>query len=906
MTRELRARTLPLRGVRSSVGAAVVLALIALVVTGGAVAWPRATAGVLDSDLQYRIGSASAATRDLQSSIDAGTGFALSGQTVQADLSTTWKQIPKALLRARKAMPAELRAVTAAGRYVARANGTKGGIAATGTATQPPHSSYLLSIEANPQLRSDAVLVKGSWPARVTELTPAAPLQVVVTAAAAKTLHWNIGQTQTITTNYMEQQPVILVGTVRPRDPSSDYWQLDRNRAQAGSIVSIDGDSTTYNGVMWIDARSWTAVGPDFDGQTIVSWFPVRPNGISSDRLAATIAELQGYLSIPRRIGATATPPELRFSTNLTSVADDFTARAVPATALLAVVGAGPLGTGLVVLLLAVILIVERRRGTLRLVRVRGGSRARVMATAAVETLAPTVPAAIVGGIVGAALTPGMIGLALVATILVCALLPALLAAAVAGILALDRGNGYLLGRWKWRWAIEVLVGILAILSVTLTIQRGSTVADSAVSSGADPLLTVTPLLVSAAVCIGLLRLYPLALVWLGALLRRRIAPVGYLGWATSARSAARFLPVFAVVTGLSVTLFSFSLLSTERSGIHDAALSQVGADISIASQPLSTTTVKKLAALPGVARSVTIDSAGGVSIDRIPDGISLYTTDARALAAVEGQFPTSLRQFSALGTKIDGRVAAVAGGLPPGSATRTTMQVGSGLPIALESIHGASPKFVTNPPWVMIDRAALPAHSGLPAQPLTMLLAVRPGTDDAKLLAAVTRVAGGSAIVQDADRAIAQSDAAPIVTGFQAMTEVAIALSALMAIAALLLTLVAGTTARVILFARLRALGFSRRQSGGLVAWEVGPMVGLGVIVGLVVTAIVSFVMFGSIDLGGFTGGVSRPATVIDPLVVTATVVALVAVGVLGCLVAIALARRAAVSGSRVLERED
>ena len=130
--------------------------------------------------------------------------------------------------------------------------------------------------------------------------------------------------------------------------------------------------------------------------------------------------------------------------------------------------------------------------------------------------------------------------------------------------------------------------------------------------------------------------------------------------------------------------------------------------------------------------------------------------------------------------------------------------------------------------------------------------------------------------------------------------------LSALLAIGALLLTLVAGTATRVILLARLRALGFGRRQSGGLVVWEVGPMVGLGIVVGLVVSVVVGAVMFGSVDLSGFTGGVTRPATVIDPIVVTTVILALLVLGAVASLVAIALARRIAASGGRALEQED
>ncbi|HEX4400448.1 MAG TPA: FtsX-like permease family protein [Galbitalea sp.] len=883
---------LPLRSARGIRGGLVALGIVIFVLCTALVAWPRATTNILTSDLQYRMTAASASTRDLQSVIDASSGYVIGyGQPPAPNLKPVWDSMPSTLTRVRAEMPASVRAITAPGRYVGQDGGSGGqGISASGPPDPPAGSSYLMTLEANPLLQSDAVLVAGTWPAPSKDFPGTGILQVAIAAKAAKLLHWSIGETQTLSGANHEPETVKLVGTLKPRDESSDYWQLDGARAQAGATPSTDGDHTTYDAVIWMNAKSWTTAGAAFAGISVFPWFSVSGGALTGDNVSPTVGDLQRFLSVPRSVGSLGSQSQLRFTTNLTSVTDDFLARASPAAAVLSVVGTGPLGTGCAVVLLGVILLVDRRRVVISLIRARGASERRLRGTVAAEIALSTVPAAVAGGALAAWLTPGPVNALLVLTVVGCALLPMVAAAVRVG--ARRDTVAPRAAQNPVRWVTEIVVLLLAALSVVLLLQRGLDPDSTAV--GVDPLLTLTPILVVSVGCLALLRGYPFALRWIGTLLRRRRGVVGYVGWATAARSPARFLSVFAVVAGVSVTIFSFTILATEREGIGDAVLQRVGADVSISAQPLQTDAPGRLARLPGVEHVVSIDSAGGVSITRVSDAVALFTVNAKQLADVQATLPPSLRQFAGLGAISNGRTTAIAGGFQQKPPSTASIQGNSNIAANLQPLVGPSPTFVSDPPWILLDRAAIPRGAGFTEQPLAVLLQLGPGADTATTRASIRRIVGSNATIVDGAALVRASRTAPVVSGFEGITALALGLSALMCGIALVLTLLINTPARIRLLARLRALGFAGRQAGGLVGWELGPLVVLGGVAGLAVGLVLPPLLLGAVDLAGFTGSVTDPAIVLDPIAIAATVGGFLVAAALATLVAIGTARRA------------
>jgi putative ABC transport system permease protein len=906
MSPELTGRNLPLRSARGTAGGLAALGIVILVLCAALAAWPRATTSILTSDLQYRMAAASAPTRDLQSSIDAVSDSApSSGKAIESPLSPIWQAMPTTLTRVRAQMPASVRAITSPGRYVGQATGKTGrGISASGPPHPPAGSSYLMTLEADPHLQSDAVLVAGSWPAQAKSFPGSGALQVVIAAKAAELLHWSIGQTQTLSGANGESEVVTLVGTLRPRDEDTDFWQLDRSRAQAGALPSVDGDHTAYNAVIWMNAQSWESAGWVFAGESVASWFSVNGDALTVDNVGSTIGSLQQFLSVPRQIGALNSQAELRFSTNLPSVTDDFLARASPAAAMLGVVGTGPLGTGCAVVLLGVILLVDRRRSVIALIHARGASELRLRGTVAAEIALATVPAAIAGGALAAWITPGPVGVLAVLTVLACALLPVIAAAVCVGVTRERPVRRSAARSNPVRWVTEVVVLLVAALSVILLLQRGLTPDSTAV--GVDPLLTLTPILIAAVVCLAILRGYPFALRWVGALLRRRRGVVGYVGWATAARSPARFLSVFAVVAGVSLTIFSFTILSTERLGIGDAVLQRVGADVSITAQPIQTDVPARLAKLPGISHVVPIDSAGGVSVSKVSDSVALFTVNAKELAEVQAGLPPSLRQFAELGAVTGGRTTAIAGGFQQNPPQAASIEGASNIPVNLKPLSGAAPTFVSDPPWVLLDQSGIPPGSSFSEQPLAILLQVRPGADTPAMLRSIQQIVGPGATIVDTAELVRASKTAPVVSGFERLTVVALILSALMCAIALILTLLINTPTRTRLLARLRALGFASRQSSGLIAWELGPLAVLGAAAGLLLGFVLPPLLLGAIDLAGFTGSVSNPAIVPDPLAIIATIAGFVAAASLATLVAILGARRARIAAILRTSGED
>jgi putative ABC transport system permease protein len=900
MTRRLTAAGLSRRNLAASRGGLFALAIVVLIATAAIVGWPRLNGALLDDDLAYRASSAGAVLRDLQSSVDAEIQPGLaSGDPFTGTVEPVWDALPHTLSTIRRTLPPALRTIVEPGRYVGRDDGPSGnGVPASGSPNAPVASSFDLSIEANPELKTDAILDHGSWPAAIKSITDPEPLQVVTTTASAKTLHWKVGETQTLSLAFVGEQTVVLAGTVKPRDVGTDFWQLDRSRAAAGYVSSPDGDHKTYHAVIWMDASSWPVVALAFKGESVRYWYPVNGKAMTVAALPAIGADLQRFLSVPRQVGTVDPPVSLRFSTGLQSIVNDFDARAAPATALLAVIATGPLGTGLAVLLLGVILLVDRRFSSLALIRSRGATEGRVRIMVAIETAVATIPAAIVGTIAAIWLTTGPVAWSAIVAAVACALVPPVAAAVRAGAFPAKASRTGIARRGRWRWVVEILLVALAALSVVLLLQRG--LAPSSTSVGADPLLTLVPLLLAAASAVLVLRFFPFALAWLGAVLRRRKSAVGYIGWATSARGRTRFIPVFAVIAGVGVAVFSLSILATERAGIEDAALSQVGAPISITGTAFSQSTVKRLEAIPGLANVTPINSAGGVSLSGVDENIALFTVDGRRLAALQAALPPSLREFASLGTLTHGRAIAVGGGFQQHPRTDSTIESTPPVPVHLIEESGAASKFISDAPWLLVDRAAIPANSILPSQALAVLAAVQPGTDVAAVRARILTLAGSGAVVTSTSDIVGQLRAAPLVTGLEDISLAAVLLSGLMCVIALMLTLVMNSGERIRLVAELRVLGFSRRQSGALTAWEVAPTSVLGIVAGGIVGVVLAIVVVASTNLAGLVGSASRPILVIDPAYVGAVIAAFGVAAIVATVIAIALARR--ISPARVL----
>ena len=891
-------------------GGLIMLGVVVLVATAALAAWPRFANALLTSDLRYGLEQAAPVNRDLVTVLRSGMGQP--GAVVLDDPGAAWTAMPGALRDVRATMRAPLRGVTEEGQYSASSDELP-------TSAPPgatPDRHYFATVEAFSDLRGVATLDAGAWPGRVTpapaSTAPAPPVtdqygffvppppppvsaQVVMTTEAADVIGWKVGQTRVAG----DGVSLTLVGTVSPRDTAADFWNLDTLRV-TGSFADLGDAGKKLTGVVWVDAASWPVVARSLTSTLTAGWFPVAPAAFGVDGLDAVSGSLGRFLATTPTADIGGVQTALRFSTQLDRSLTDFTTRAQPAATLFAILAAGPLGVALAVLVLGVRLVLGRRRDALALMAARGASPGRLRWGLAIEGAAVAVPAAALGLLAALLLTPdgGPPGLS-IALAACCAVAPPLILAAAAGALGpRDDLRGESAARRRWGWVLEVLVVGLAVAGVVTLFQRGTAAPTADAGLGIDPLLAVTPILIALAACVLVLRLYPLPLGWLAAVLRRRSGAVAAIGATTAVRSRAGGLwPVFALVAGVSITVFSAAVLSTERAGIDGGAHAAVGADLSVSTPvAFSDDQLARIRAVPGVAHSAIVYSAGGQTVRAGTQGgdLSAYLVDPKQLAAVEGNVPKAARVSSALASSVPGRTAAVVGGwsskIPVTSAilyADTTVHLG------VTEFTFAPGVYLRDAEWTIIDKTGLPSGIELTQRPSTVLVALRPGADAAAVHADLAAIAGARAIVGDAVQQQTTLRKAPLVSGLETVALVSIALSALMCMGALLLTLVMNTASRTRLVATLRTIGFTGRQTAGLLGWELGPVLAVGLIAGILVGLALPAVVLAPIDLTGFTGGPVRPDVVIDPVLIAAAAVGFAVVTAAATLIALAGARR-------------
>ncbi|UAJ78233.1 FtsX-like permease family protein [Leifsonia sp. ZF2019] len=884
------------RAFAASRGALALLGVVVLIATTAVSAWPRFAEGLLGAELRYRVEEATPVNRDLLTSTITGTVQSAGGGSFggTAEPGAVWQGMPGALASARSAMAPALRAVTGTGDYASRSDDA--------TTTGPPDaasdSRYVTVVESYARLRAAAALDAGAWPSPIATVgTTATPptVDVVLTTDAARLVGWTVGQTRTASSGSAFR--LRLSGTVRPLDTGSDFWSLETVRAH-GSYVDRGDAGKLYRAVAWVDPGSWTRVAPLFAGTFTQGWFPVAPSALSVSLLDPVRSALGRFLSAAPTPSFGGVPTTLRFSTSLDRTLDAYSARAQPANTLFAILAAGPLGVALAVLVLGVRLLLGRRREALALLAARGASPARLRRDLAIDTALVSVPGAGLGLVAALLLTPGADSLLRpVALALACALAPPALSAAAAGRLGPgDDLRGGRTARRRWGWVLEVLVLGLAALGVAALLQRGPEPASAGL--GVDPLLALTPVLLALAACVVVLRVYPVPLSWLTRALRRRRGPVAFIGATSALRSRAGSLwPVFAVVTGVAIAVFSAGVLSTERAGIESGALARVGADLSVTAPTTFTDEqVERLRSVRGVAASAVVEWAGGVRVQAGSQGgdLSGYLVDPAELARVQSGIPEAARVSSALVQKDRARTGAVIGGFDPTiPVTSAILYAGTAVHLGVTEFDFAPGVYVRDAQWVIIDRTALPASAGLTGRPQTVLVSLAPGADAATVHDELAAIAGTGATIGDAQREQQTLRAAPLVAGLETIALLSITLSALMCVGALLLALVIGTASRTRLVATLRTIGYTARQTGALLAWELGPLLVAGLVAGIAVGLALPAIVLAPIDLSGFTGGPIAPAVVVDPLLIAAAAGGFVLVTLAVTLIALAVARR-------------
>ncbi|MDN4599195.1 FtsX-like permease family protein [Leifsonia virtsii] len=874
-----------LRSARAYGGGLALLAVVALVTTLALAAWPRVTSTILGGELRHDLVEAGAGGRDIVAGIRTGTFT----NGPEVDPAQLWQDLPASATAVRDAMRPSLRAVASPGDIAARSLAEP----TDSPAGAAPNSRYSVTVEAYPDLRRTARLVSGEWPT-APSADDAGPVPVVLTATAASLLGWHVGESRTATPMPGVTVPLRLVGTIRPVDRSADFWDLDVTRA-LGHFVDGGDSGKDYGGVAWVAPQAWPALAARFDATIAQVWFPVVPDRFTAEELPQVRSALGAFLASPRTAAVSGASVPLTFATALQQPLDDYTARAQPAQTLFAILVSGPLVVALAVLAQAARLVVDRRRPALSLMAARGASPARLRTELAAHGLLASLPAAAIGLAAALLLTPGAVPLALPMVLAVlCVLLPPAALLLAAGRLEPAPETRR---RNRFAWVAEVVVLGLAVAGIALVARRG--LDSSGGGMQVDPLTALTPVLVALAACILVVRLAGYPVGWVAGALRRGRGAVAFLG-ASSARHARSGLlwPVFTLVAGVGIALFSVSMLATTGAGLAEGARIRVGSDLSLtAASTLSGTQVDAVARIPGVQRTATVDWAGGLRLSAAGDSSSVsgYLVDPRALDAVQADLPRAARLSTALTGVLPGRTGAALGGstsrIPITSALVQTS--GTNVHLGVKEVDFVPGVYVRDAEWVFIDKTTLPASSGITGRPQTVLVKLAPGADAARVHAELERIGGRGAVVGDAVAERAALRASPLVAGSESIAALSIALTLLLCIAALLLTLVLNTAARIRLVATLRTIGYSSRQTAGVLAWELGPVLVFGLAAGAVVGLVLPALVLSPLDLRGFTGSPVQPAVVQDPTLVGAALAGFALVAAVATAVALAGARR-------------
>jgi putative ABC transport system permease protein len=903
------------RSFRAAIGPLLAMAAIVLIVATLAAAAPLALRTLTSAEVAYQFQNLPASLRDLIARAP-GTPPTTAG-------ATPYGQFDDFLRATTEAAPLPLRKTFAPAEYDIVSE--KLTVARLGVEWNDPQTP--ITINVAPALADHIRMVDGDLPAPFTESVnskdnsfpgrvfdpfarnPDDPeLDIVLSAKTAEQGGWAVGESRWVQVSGNYGFYARLSGTFEALDPKDGFW------AAAGSALEPGIDYTPFSGTntrivigaAFIDPGSW----PVMESQTGLPMtttvvIPFSTAGLTVDEDEQLGPQLRSFTSTTQifaNVAKAGTVTSLTFGSDAESTLDQALARSQTAAVVLVMVASGPIGVAVAALWLLSRLIVLRRKDTLALASARGASGLQLRTLQALEALALSVPAAAIGLLLGRLAFPETWTPLAAWFAGAVAITPAILAALAASPRSLrsTRGDIDPRMRGRYRWVLETLVIAATVVAVGLLLQRGLTT--SAGTVGVDPLLAAAPLLLAVSAGLIVLRLYPLPLLALTRWVKGRRGIVAFLGANRSTRDpAAGLAPVLAMVVGLAVAVFSGVLLGTVSGGIGIAAHSKVGADLRIDSPILDQDQLDGIAAVDGVAESVSLYQYTRLLNLSVEENISVPTilVDTAALARVQNGVPGAARFDRDMTKTVDGRIPVL---LSPDLAAHYT--IGADSSFAGEDVvnggdPGTSPSLSGVDDWVLVDRASSATLHIEKFLPRITLLKLEPGADIAAVKAALAPIVGPDALITSPADAAALLNGSPVSGGLQLALLALIAIVALLCAGTVVLALLMSAPAREKLLALLRTLGLDRGQARGITGWEIGPTAIVAIVTGCALGAALPLIVLAGVDLRPFTGGVLQPTIVLDPVLLGAILGGFALLVVVATTIAMAAARRVSLAKS-------
>lgn len=842
-----------LRRVRAYGGHFGLLAALAMVAALVLTATPRLANGLADTGLRGDLAGLPWQARDITYDITPEPAATPPGPRI-GELDERQVQMPPAVRR-----------LISERWYAAQTGPEK--MRATGpdlvTEVRPPLD---LGLRAASGAQEAVRMVEGRWPAGDLAPTADRPAEAVVSTAVAEATGLRAGS-HLIIGGVM----VTIVGIFEPVDPRAGVWDTEPRLLR---IEPPTGDGSPALAVALTTDPVITAL--QASGWTVQFRWRYR---IDAQRLDAGNAPpvIDGL----RRLEQSA-PPGTNVTNGLAPRLQRFLDTLASVRALLAVVAAGLLAClgGLIVL--AARLAVDRRRAEFTLLLARGGSFTAIAGRSVAETLLVIPVAALIGWAAGAAV-PGraaengwpVVVLAAVVTTL------ALPVAALASRSPLvGRRDLVAVRASAGRRTAEISLLVLAALGAFLLRRRGLS-PDGAV----DPLLVTVPVLLAVGAAVLALRAYPWPLRLVGRLTARARGSAAFLGTARASRSAAATVPVIVLVVAVATAAFCGVVAGGIADGRDGAAAFAIPGDVLLTGdRGFAPDTADELAALPGVRAVTPIVRAPAQQLYGNADGKRTDLDDVLVLV-VDG--PTLARVAAESGSQVDlpSTFTAAAAGSGPVPAlvsqavaadlpeTGAVALPGGRYPFQVTAVVDLFPTIDREVDrFVVLPRPALPVEADR-LSPTGFLLAVAT-VDEATLRAVGDRgqrrwldtgaVPGGEREVTTTiiSRTTYRADLEG--SGINALLSFAWVAGAVggaaLGLLAVAFAVVAGARARGRVLSRLRTMGLSRRQSRGLLIYELIPLVGVSVLTGAAVGALLPLLLTPVLRLSTFTDGMPVP----------------------------------------------
>ncbi|MEV4497212.1 FtsX-like permease family protein [Micromonospora arborensis] len=752
-----------------------------------------------------------------------------------------------------------------------------------------------LGLRAVPDIKEASTLVEGAWPSET--YVPDRPIEVVLDADVAAKLNLRTGSQLRIgrvdvTKELVDDSPLVVVGLFRPVDRTGGIWDGLPSMLRITDPVG-DGEPFIATGAV---------ASSTLDKRAAAGW-SVRYNWryrLDVDSIdARKLDQLIDGLQESQR----NKPADLTLAQGVDIPLRAFAAQVNAARTLLAVIAAGVLATLAGLIVLAATLATRRRRSEFVLIRARGGGATAGARRSLAESLLVVPVAAALGWWLGT-LFPGApdpsTPYAVAATVLVTLALPlATLAVPTGGAARRDLVRMRPSTR---RLTVELFVLGLAMLAAVLLRRRGLTLGE------VDPLLVSVPVLLAIAAAVLALRAYPWPLLLVSRLAARTRGSVAFLGTARAGRSAVA-APLVVVVLAIGTAAFCAVVAAGVDASRDRAAEQIVPADAVIRGERFAPDTVDELGRLSGV-RAVTrllYGSDEQLAADELGtsprlDETAVLLVDGPGLATVARQagvdlpLPDALRTARPEPGPLPAIVAPeVAADLAKAGLDRSAFISVQGQRYEFR-VAGSEESFpllsANTSRFVILPWQALPARNTTPVATSLLVAgdrldaeALRRAGDQGQLRyqqeGAVTGQERPIGVVVDTRADVRRDLGDGGANGVLAFGFVAGAAGgSVLGLLAIAFTVLAGARARGQVLSRLRTLGLSRRQWRGLLLVELAPLVGVSVLTGALVGAVLPLLLNPVLGLSAFTSGMPVRVAFEPGLVAAVLALGVVALG--------------------------